>query len=459
MDATSTIADKVVDISYEDLPADTREITKRCILDTLGVIIAGSTAEQACKEVVGMVKEMGGKPESTIIAYGGKVPALMAAFANGSMSHAVDYDDVHDSANCHPSANTIPAAMAIAERVGGVSGKQFITAVTMGIDVACRLGSALPKLPGEYDFFLPPILGTFSSTAAAGKLLGLSKDQMVSAFSIAIHQAAGSRAMAKDVKSVIRAIRDSFPARNGVLSALMAQRDIIGGSDSLDGKLGLFDLYFNGEYKSANLTAELGKKFFVNTVSFKPWPSCRLTHAYISAILELAQEYDIKPDNVKEITAVISNNAIDLCEPLEERRKPQLGIHAKLNIPFTLAVALARRKVVLGDFLPESLKDPAILQIASRVNYRLHHDPDISGDMSAEVEIKRNDGRQYTKKVQFAYGHPRNPMSKDDLITKFRDCARYSARPLAENRIDKVIDLVNNLENLADVSQVIELLG
>jgi 2-methylcitrate dehydratase PrpD len=284
---------------------------------------------------------------------------------------------------------------------------------------------------------------------------------MVSAFDIALNQAAGSRAMARDTKSIIRAIRDCFSARNGVLSALMAQRNITGGVDCLESKLGLYDLYFNGEYNPASLTDQLGKGFWVNTVSFKPWPSCRLTHAYISALLELIREYDIRPEDVKEITAVIGNNDLDLCEPLAERRKPQLGIHAKISIPFTLAIAIARRKVVIGDFMPENLQDPIILKNAGMVNYRLNTKQDTINGISqnAIVEVKIIDGKQYSKEAQFAYGHPCNPLSMTDLIAKFRGCARYSAKPLTEEKIDRAVEIIGTLEDVKDVSYILQMFG
>lgn len=461
MDAAMALADNVVSVSYEDIPSDARDATKKSILDTLGVILAGSTVDKTCKELVELTKEGGGKEESTIIAFGGKVPSWMAAFANGSMSHAADYDDIHDPAKCHPSAHTIPAAFAIAERVGKVRGTEFIAAVASGIDVVCRLGLALTKPVSEYGWFLPLLLGYFSSTAAAGKLLGLSKEQLVSAFGITIHQAAGSMEMGFDTSCTIRAIRDAFSAKTGVLSALMAQRGIKGVENSLEGRAGLFNLYFGGEYDPASLTAELGKRFEGTNVSFKPWPACRHSHTYIDATLRLVREHDIKSEAVEQITAVVGGSAQQLCEPLEERRRPKLSIQAKVSIPFTIAVAVARRQAVIGDFLPEGLKDPAVLQIAEKVIYR--SDPRLvgigGGTAPGVVEIKTRDGKLYSERVDFAYGHPRNPLSMEDLIEKFRDCARYSARPLSKDRVDRVIQLVTKLEEVEDIGQVTQLLG
>jgi 2-methylcitrate dehydratase PrpD len=284
---------------------------------------------------------------------------------------------------------------------------------------------------------------------------------MVSAFGIAIHQTAGSKEMSADVNSVIRAIRDGFPGRNGVLSALMAKRGITGVTNSLEGKMGLFALYFNNEYDPDSLISDLGKEFLGATVSFKPWPSCRITHAYIGATLELLGEHNTKPDEIMEITAVVDNNSIHLCEPLEEKRSPKLSIHAKLNIPFTIALAAARRKVLLGDFLPERLHDPEILKMAEKVNYRLDKELSAGSGMPyhAIVEIRTSDGSLYRKEVKFPHGNPQNPLSMEDLISKFKDCASYSVKPLSESEVDGLIELLTGLENVEDVSQITQFLG
>ncbi len=141
-DITSIIARNIVNVEYKDLPLKTVEATKRDILDTLGVSLAASTRDPWCREVAEFVKEGGGKEEASIIAFGGKVPSWMAALANGALAHALDYDDIHDDAYVHAGVTTVIPAFAIAERMGRVSGKDFITAVTLGLDLSCRLGLA-----------------------------------------------------------------------------------------------------------------------------------------------------------------------------------------------------------------------------------------------------------------------------------------------------------------------------
>ena len=459
MDSAFVLAKNIANTTYEDLPSEVVEVTKKCILDSLGVMIGGSTTDKAAREIVELVREGGGKEESTIIAFGDKVPSWMAAFANGAMMHVLDYEDTHDAAIVHPTACTLPAALAIAERLGKINGKDFITAVVLGSDMAIRLGLARTKPIAWYGWLFPEVHAAFSSTAAAGKLLKLNEDEIVSALGIALNQAAGSMETIFDPGSVIRQIRDCFSQKAGVLSALMAQRGIQGVRNSFEGKGGLFNLYYRGEYNPGLLTSDQGKKFEIVDISFKTWPSCRFTHAYIEAALGIMRENDIKPGDVREIIVAVGAafNRM-LCEPLEERRKPTQSIDAKFSIPFTVAIAVARGNVVISDFLPEGLKNAAVLEMAQKVTCSFDSELDVKGIPPAVVEIRAKNGKTYSKRIDFPYGHPRNPISTEDLIAKFRDCANYSAKPLSKEKVDRAIDLVLNLEQVKDISEVIQLL-
>ncbi len=458
MDAAITIAGNVVNLKYKDLSEDAVTVTKKSILDTLGVMIAASTQEPACKKVAALAQEGGGKEESTIIAFGGKVPCLMAAFANGSLSHALDYDDTHDDSRMHASAQTLPAALATADKVGKVNGKEFIVAVALGIDLCCRLGLALNDRAETY-WLAQTVFGCFSSAAASGRLLGLTQEQMVSAFGIALYQASGSRQAAFETKSVLRGIRDAFAAKAGVLSALMAQRDLNGGDNSLEGRAGLFNLYFAGHYDRNALTEKLGKRFEGVNISFKPWPSFRLSHIYMEAVLDIVKEHKITASDVVEMTAILSPTAERIAWSAGELVKPEISIQAKRSIPFTMALALVKGKVSIGDFLPENLKDPEVLRVAAKINYK--YDPSLGGVgvTPGAVRLKTKTGKVYTKRVDHALGHPENPMSSADLVAKFEDCARYSAKPLTKAKVKKIVEMVQNLEKVEDVSQLTQLLS
>ncbi len=457
-DAAGKFARTVVNTSYEAIPKEAAEVTKKCILDTLGTIAAASSAGQGCKELVKLVKEGAGKRQSTIIAFGGKVPCWMAAFANGAMAHALDYDDHLVSAGIHPSCTTVPAAFAIAGRVGRVSGKDLITAVTLGNDMICRLGLAVRSRSEKWMLSSP--MGCFSAAAVAGKLLGLDEDRMISAFGIALSQGCGAREMAYGVGSELRGMYPAFPNKAGVLSALMAQNGIRGPRNSLESRGGFFQVFADGEYDRACLLADLGQRFEGAGMSFKPWPSCGRNHPYIEATLKIVAEQDLHPEDIAEITAFVNRFAQQQCEPLEARRKPATSMDAKYSIPFVIATAVARRKVLIKDFTDKGIKDPLVLQIAQKVTARV--DPQLfteKGVSPGMVEIRTGDGKVFAKRIDVAYGHPANPISMESLIEKFRDCVSYSVKRLPEPNIDKVITMAKNLEDVEDVSQIVELLA
>lgn len=459
MNAEIALAENIVDIKFDDIPADVIEVTKRSILDTLGVMIAASTLEPKINKIIELVKDGGGKPESSIIVFSGKTVAWMAAFANGTMCHPLDYDDTADAAIVHPTGQTLPAALATAERVGGVTGADFITAVTLGIDLVTRLGLALNKGLFGYGWLRPAVLGYFSSAAAAGKLLGLSRDRMIDAFGLTLNQASGSLESVSKAGSDFRAIRDGFSAKGGVFSALLAQKGITGDKESIEGKCGLFNLYFQGDYDPKKLTAGLGTNFEGINVSFKPWPSCRNSHPFITAVLDIIGKHDILPENIQEVILHGGEFSRNLCEPSEEKRRPKKSIDAKVSLPFVIGAAIAKRKVVLADFTPEGLNDPLSLRMAEKITWKYENTFNISGIEPALVEIKVRSGEHYSKKVDFAYGHPKNPITRDDLLSKFRDCVRYSFNSMSEDKVEHLIKIIDELEEIRDMNQVIQLLS
>ncbi|MFC1814361.1 MmgE/PrpD family protein [Thermodesulfobacteriota bacterium] len=459
MDTSQVLAQHIVDIRYEDLPPQVIEVTKKSILDTIGVILAANTlGEGGVKEIVEFIKDEGGKEESIIIGFGGSVPAWMAAFANGAMAHQLDYDDCFDIGIAHPSGPTVPAALAIAGRQGNITGKEFITAVASGNDVVCRLSLPLTKDNTDYGWARTSTLGKYGAVSAAGKLLGLDKSQMVSAFGLLLNQATISYESSYTGNSDARAIRDGFSAKAGVFSAFLAQKGVIGVKTSLDGKYGLYNICFQGDMDSAKVTAELGEKFMGIDVSFKPWPCCRQIHGFIEAVLKIVTEDSLKTEDIAEIIAVSGGTRKKYYETFDERRKPNTSIDAKYSLPFVLGVAIAKQDVLLEDFTSEGRNNPVALELAQKVTFRFDEQYKRPGIEIGLVEIVLKCGTKYRKEIPFAYGHPQNPISKQDLFKKFKDCAGYSIRPLTERRIDKIIETLDNLEKVEEMREVLNLL-
>lgn len=456
-DIVWTLARHIVDTRFEDLTREVVEVTKKSILDTLGVMAAASGLAPECRMLVDLITEAGGKAESTIMGFGTRVPAWMAAFANGALAHSLDYDDLYYEAPVHPSSPVVSASLAIAERLGHVSGKDFITAVALGNDLTCRLGYAMDW---KHDWAPTTVLGVFGAAAASGKLLELDKHGMVSALGIALSEAAGTQEMRYSVGNHLGGMNNGYPARGGVLSALMAQKGIIGPENSLEGRAGFFNVYFGGSYKREALTADLGEKFLGTHAGTKAWPTTGTTHVYIDATLKIVTEHDIRPDDIEAITLYVGDFAMLHCQPIDERRRPQTSPDAKYSIPFAVAVAAAQRSVSLSDLTLEGIKNPAVLEMANKVNVKLDARFNAhKGEPPGMVEMITTTGRCHSKRLEFCYGHHLNPISTADVIQKFRDCVSYSVRPLSKTAVDKVIRIIMRLEEADNVGHIMQSLS
>jgi 2-methylcitrate dehydratase PrpD len=455
MNESLVLAQNVADISYENLPGKAIDAAKRSFLDALGVTLAAGTLGEGCRAFADLAMAEGGKEESTILGFGAKAPALMAALANGSMAHALDFEDAHDSAPVHPNAATIPAALAVAEAIGDVNGRQLLTALVLGSDLVCRLGLALNENPLEHGWYIPPILGAFGATAAVCKLLDLTAEQVVDAFSLTLCQATCSAELTHSPHSVVRSIRDAFSAKSGVLSALLAQRGVIGFSEPIEGEAGLFSLYARGNYDPMALTNELGRTFEGANVSFKPWPSCRGTHSYIDAALQILEEYDLKPSEIEGIKVVVSPVNRMLCEPLESKQRPATAIDAKFSIPFVLATALLHGAVTLDDFAPQALADQEVVEMARKAAFEVDSGLSLKEAVRGFVQIDTRNGT-LSRRVDLPYGHPQNPVSQEALVSKFMDCAKHSAKRISEKRLNEVVGLIANLDEVENAREITE---
>lgn len=454
MNESLLIARYICETSYNDLPLRVVDATKKSILDALGVTLAAGTLGDGCRQFVNLAIAQGGKPESTIIGFGTKVPAAMAAFANGAMAHALDFEDSHDGALMHPNAATIPAAFAIAEQIGNVSGKELITAVAVGCDLVCRLGLALDVNLLDYGWYAPPIFNAFGATAAAGKLLCLTETQILDAFSLALCQVTCSAELTHSTHSLVRSIRDAFSAKAGVLAALLAKDGITGFDQPIEGKAGLYNLYARGNYSPERLTDRLGQVFEGAEISFKPWPSCRGTHSYVQAALEIQKECHLVAEDVSEIRVIVNSVNKMLCEPVPVKKHPRSAIDAKFSIPFVVATALIRGRVTLDDFFPPALADAQVLDLASKVSYELDPQLDMKHTLQGFVEIKTRRDGILAKRVDAPYGHPRNPIADKDLAAKFMDCTQHAFRPYSAHGMASLVGWIQHLEHSQDVSEL-----
>lgn len=458
---SATLASFVAKTTYEDLPVRTRETAKRCLLDAIGVSLAATTHADVCRAFRDYAIEQGGRPECTLLGSDVRVPAVAAAFANGALAHALDFEDSHDGALLHPNAPTIPAVLAVSEAYGPIDGREVIAAIALGCDVACRIGLALEVALDRYGWYPPPIIAAFGATAAVGKLLKLDPSQLVDAFSLTLCQATCSAELKTSPDSDVRAIRDAFPAQVAVSSALLARKGVRGFDRPLEGTAGFFALYARGAYSPQALTEALGQRFEIDRISFKPWPSCRGTHAFIEAAQRLARTHRIDPRSIRAVELVGSRLNRMLAEPLAQKQRPATAIDAKFSLPFTVAVALRRGTVTLDDFAPAALHDEATLELASRVSYTAAETlPDKGiGALHAIMTIRTVDGASHSIDVAQPLGSETRPVDDAMLIAKFSDCCQRAFNRPAADVIDAWARQILSLEECGDVRALVRDFG
>jgi 2-methylcitrate dehydratase PrpD len=436
------------------------------VLDTLGVSIGATGLAPEARIVADYVGDFGGKPESRILGFGGKAPAAWAAFANGSFGHMLDYDDV--GAGGHVSIATIPVAFALAEKHGGIDGRAFIAAIAAGTDLHVRLNQAIdiPDWTMQEGWFATQLFGFLSGAASAARLLKLDVERTENAFGIAYTQFSGSRQMAVGASTHLRSMQAGFSGQGAVLAAELAQRGIVGSREILEGRYGLFHNYVRSEQPDWEaLAGELGSRFpLLEVHGFKVWPACGYTRPTNAAVLELRNEFALRPEEVEEIAIVGGMGATQLLsEPLELKRRPKLAIDGKYSIPFTTAVMMVRGDVRLSDYTDEGLRDPQVLAMADRIIYRrgagsAQERGGNSGVSRPAVEIRLQDGRLLTRTVEGVPGDPKHPVNWDLLAAKFRDCVSFAATPLAAADVERAMRLIADLEHLPDVTEVVRLL-
>jgi 2-methylcitrate dehydratase PrpD len=459
MDVIYDFVKNFMNTKYEDLPAAAVEAVKIEILDSLATAIGGSS-KPGVKELVELVKEWGGSEQSTVIAYGFKCPAPNAAQVNGTMIHALDYDDGHQAAMVHMGCTTISSSFAISERIGGIAGKELITAIALGIDFMARLSMAARPDSNLLECGWHPtvLYGYLGTSAIAGRILGLSEEQMLDAIGIGYHQCAGNLQCLAD-GALTKRMGPGLAAKGGITAALMAEKGITGVKNTLESKMGLYNLYHGGDYNRDVLTEDLGKRFETENVGFKPYPCCGHNHAFIDAVLYLMAKYDIKADQVKEVEVSGGDAAYALCVPPEIKRNPRNIVDAQFSVPWNVATTLVKGKVTLEDFTEEAIKNKDVLEVAQKVTG--HLDPSLSrhGVGPGRVKIIVKNGAEYSEEREFCLGSIEKPMTFDDCAKKFRECSPTSIKPLSAKMVDKVIDLVSNTEKLNDATEIIRLVG
>jgi 2-methylcitrate dehydratase PrpD len=439
-------------IRYQDLPDFTIERAKLFLLDTIGVAFAGRHAE-GVDGVLEMVRELAGTPQAKVFGVNLKVPAPLAAMTNSLMAHARDFDDLYEPGGAHVNITVVPAAIAAAQKKGGVSGENFLISLIAGVDLVCRLGVAMPVYRGWH---VSATFGVFGAALASGLILDLTPQQLANALGLAYSRCAGTR-QGRLEGTLAKRLQPALACQSGVMAALLGQKGITGPKEWLEGTWGLVKVYGDDHSDPSDLAVEklknnLGKEFYGDGLSFKLYPCCKVTHTSIEAALSLKKEHNLRVEEIERVSVNVSPGAYNTVgQPFEIRTDSQ--VDAQFSIPYTVALALTDGQVSLSGFEPNRILDPRIKDFAKKVYVKA--DPemrDISANMvnlATKMVIHTPRG-SFLKELSICKGHPSNPPQTGEVIEKFKECVRYG-RSLSEDQIESTVQLLFDIENLTDV--------
>jgi 2-methylcitrate dehydratase PrpD len=440
MELESTLAEFIIDLEFENIPQSVIDKGKLCVLDCLASALSGY--DDPATQIIGnYVEEFGGKPQASILGTQLMTDVMHAALANGIIAHATDFDDYHEETVIHATGSCLPALLALAEYIGA-SGKDILKALVIGVDVCIRMGLSLGSYHYELGWHSTATAGRFGATAAACKLLKLSKEQSINALGICGTQAAGLRQV---FGTMTKPFNAGKAAMDGVMAAVLASRGWDCSQDIIEGELGIFDV-MTAKPNREIIMEGLGKKFHILDMSFKPYPSCACTHSVIGLLEEIQRKHRVNIDQVKEIRVKTGPVAFTSAG----NKTPRKGVEGKFSLWFLAALALAEGSVTIDKFTDQKVNDPELVALRKKVNAELVRELKLGG----QVKVILKDGVEYTGSTKHPKGGPDNPMDFQELSQKFYDAAKLE---LPEKNIDPLLDIIHNLEKVRDIKEIFTL--
>ncbi len=430
------ISEFAVNLKYDDLPREVVGEVKRYLYDSIGCAYGGYHTKD-----VNILRDiymgMGGEDEATLIGFGDKMPAVNATLVNSLMIRALDFNDIYWKEDpSHPS-DLIPAALNVGEMVGA-SMKEVIVAIVLAYEFEQRLCEFAKPGVRERKWH-HATLTQFVSPIVAGKILGLSVDQMVNAIGInGSHNhtigcpTAGRLTMMKNTV-------DPMAVQAGVFAALMAQKGYSGTTEVFEGKEGLMDV-FGPDWDVDKMTGGLGDDYRILQCSMKAFPTEALTHTHITTTLKVVTGNDIKHDEIDSVTVTTIARACDiLFDP--HKYRPESRETADHSLPYCIAAAIVDRQITTNTFSDEKLKDPRIWEFIDKIKAEasVEFEKMFPAKQPSKVVVKTKDGKEYSEYLEYPKGDPREPMTTDDLEAKFNALSARLLSPKRQSEIKKLI--------------------
>jgi 2-methylcitrate dehydratase PrpD len=441
-------------LGFEDLPDDVIESTKLRVMDVIGLSLAGAETPFG-KSTRAAALALSPAGPCRIVGTGDRVSVTAAAFANGAFSQALEFDDTHNESIVHMSSPAVAAALALSE-IGPVAGRDLITAVALGNEISCRVGSVASGQFHKRGFHPTGLFGTFGVTYLAAKLLGLDARQMAHAAGICGSFASGLLQCWVDGTQT-KFLHPGWAAQSAITAATLAREGTTGPAEVFEGRFGLFASHLQDASGTladyGRINRDLGTHWESRNSSFKPFPAAHVLHPYISAILRLRAKHEIRIADVESIECPVTQFIVGIvCEPTDEKFAPASDSHGRVSLQYSLAEALALGSLGKNAYRAESLRNTEILALARRVLYYVDPAYPGPGRFKGEVTITLKDGRRFYELEEYNRGSAENPMTYEEIRAKFDENAGGF---LSASRREKLAGLIRNLDSLGDASELV----
>jgi 2-methylcitrate dehydratase PrpD len=450
---SSEIVRFVLETQYSDFPTEVHHVATRCLIDGMGVILAG--AKEPCVCIVrDFVLSLDGKKEATLLWKGKeKVPAHLAALVNGTAGHSMDWDDTALSNTpdrevlLHPTLPPLVAGLAIGEKLK-VSGREFLTAFLVGFEVECKIAQAIYPDHWARGFHTSNTCGIFGATATVAKLLGLSGKEIRNSLGIAASMAAG---VTVNLGTMAKPLHVGRAGESGIVAAQLAARGFEAHPDALEGHRGFFHA-FGGGFDPAQICGRIGQPFSILNpgVSIKLYPCGVVGHPAMDAMKEIVLQYDIQPDQVDHVKVITGSNVLGPRGPLCYI-KAQNALEAKFCVPFQMACMVIRRKAGIMEFNDEFVQTPQVQDMMDMVETIIDPKVDARGrdNIISLVEVRLNDGRILRGKSPEHYrGGPHNPLSYEEIAEKFNECVHEMMNLDQARNLMQAIESIEKLDGM-----------
>jgi 2-methylcitrate dehydratase PrpD len=441
MGTTEVIARYVVETTTDQIPDSMMHEGKRCLINLLAVALYASR-DPSLDILFDVFQAEGAGRHASVVGSGLRTSLQNAALANGYLGHLEDYDDTHFPTVIHPSAPTLPAALALGEQLGS-SGRDVLAASVLGMEVCCRIGMAVHPYHYDEGWHITGTCGVFGSVIAAGRLAGLDASQMTHALGIAGTQAAGVREV---FGSMTKPFHPGRSAQSGVLAALLARRGFTSATTIIEGRRG-FAQVMSGERHLERATDALGEHWELARNGLKPYACGVVNHPLIDAMIALRSQPGVTPQAVESVNARVHPLVLELVD----RPNPQTGLEGKFSYQHSMAVGLVDGAAFPAQYTDPRVKDPQVIAVRDRIRATVDES---LGEDAAEVTLNLKDGGTFTQKVEHATGAPENPMTDEQLEDKFRALV---GDVLPRARVNRLLAALWDLDQAQDVSEVVRL--